>query len=53
MWQHWVNFVLGVWVIITPYLNFSTNTLTGVLVVTGILIAVFAIWGAVVKRPGE
>lgn len=50
MWQQWVNGILGIWVIITPYLNFSSSALTSVLVITGILIAIFGFWGAMSNR---
>jgi hypothetical protein len=46
MWQQWINAVLGVWTIAVPFLGFTGATLTWVLAVTGIVIAVLALWGA-------
>lgn len=46
MWQHWVNGILGLWVIImalTPYTN------TTVVIVTGVVIAIVGFWGALQK----
>ena len=44
-WQHWVNFVVGIWVIVSAYVVSSTGMVTN-LVVSGIIIAVLALWGA-------
>ncbi len=45
MWQQWINAILGVWTIIVPFLGFTAATFTWVLAITGIVIAVLAIWG--------
>jgi hypothetical protein len=45
-WQHWVNAVLGLWVLAIPFLGFTGDTLTWTLAVTGIVIAALAVWGA-------
>ena len=41
MWQHWINLILGILLLIFAY----TGTSTGVLAVMGILIIIFALWG--------
>lgn len=46
MWQQWINFLAGIWIIISPYLGFSSSAMTTNLVVTGIIVAILAIWGA-------
>jgi uncharacterized membrane protein len=46
MWQQWVNGILGIWLIIVPYLGFSTSTETTVIVITGIVVAILGFWGA-------
>lgn len=46
MWQQWVNAILGVWLIAVPFLGFASASLTWALVVTGIVVAVLALWGA-------
>ncbi len=46
MWQHWVNGILGLWVIIVPFLGLTTQDFMWTLVVTGLVIAVMGFWGA-------
>ena len=43
MWQHWINFILGLLVIIFAY---SAASMTS-FVITGVLIVIFALWGGV------
>ncbi len=51
-WEEWVNVVLGIWLIIAPFvLQFRTdNVATGNHIVLGILIAADALW-ALAQRP--
>lgn len=46
IWEEWLNFILGLWLIISPWAlefsNFSAATWNHA--VTGILVAVFALW---------
>jgi len=46
MWKNWVNVILGLWVIIAPYAIQSWNIHKVVMVATGVLITVLALWGA-------
>jgi hypothetical protein len=46
MWQDWVNAILGIWVIITPYLGMSDSAIKSNLVIVGIVIVVLAVWSA-------
>jgi hypothetical protein len=47
MWQQWINGVLGLWVILVPFLSLANDiTFTYTMVATGIAIAVLAFWGA-------
>jgi len=46
MWQHWVNALLGLWIIVLAFLGMSGGTLTWTLVITGLVVAVLALWGA-------
>ena len=50
MWQQWVNGILGLWVIVVPFLALQGGTLTWTLVVTGIVIAILGFWGAAAER---
>jgi hypothetical protein len=46
MWQGWINVILGIWIIVVPFLDMSTNALKWVLVITGAVVALLALWGA-------
>ncbi|HVW66669.1 MAG TPA: SPW repeat protein [Candidatus Peribacteraceae bacterium] len=46
MWQQWVNGILGLWVLITPFLGLTGQAYIWTLVITGIVIAVLGFWGA-------
>ena len=46
MWQQWVNFVVALWVIVSAFLGFSASAMTTNLVISGAIIAVLAVWGA-------
>lgn len=46
MWQQWMNGILGIWVVIVPFLGLSATAFTWTLVVTGIVVAVLGFWGA-------
>lgn len=50
MWQQWVNAVLGLWTILVPFLGFSSSTLMWTLVVTGLAVAILAVWGATYEQ---
>ncbi|MDP3762964.1 MAG: SPW repeat protein [bacterium] len=52
MWKHWVNGVLGLWVIIMPYLGFTATAHQILMVVAGIVIAVLSFWAASDGRKG-
>lgn len=47
IWQGWVTAILGIWVAIVPYLNFSSSTQTIVLVVSGIVLLIVGVWDAI------
>lgn len=46
MWQQWTNAILGLAVIIVPFLGLAAGTFTWILAILGIAIAVLALWGA-------
>jgi hypothetical protein len=46
MWQQWINAFLGIWVLITPFFNWTRSGLVTNLVITGIVIAILGFWGA-------
>lgn len=45
MWQQWANGVLGIWLIIEPFLGLTTQQNTWALAITGVAIVVLAFWG--------
>ncbi|HVS79750.1 MAG TPA: SPW repeat protein [Candidatus Paceibacterota bacterium] len=46
MWQQWVNFILGLWIIVSAYAGMTGAALTTNLLVVGVLVAILALWGA-------
>ncbi len=53
MWQQWVQALLGLWVIIVPFIGLTGNALSWTLAVTGIIIAALGVWGATRQDMGE
>ena len=51
MWQHWVNVVLGAWVLIIPNVGMSVMAVRDWEIASGIAIIIFAIWGALSYEP--
>jgi hypothetical protein len=47
MWKQWVNFILGIAVIVRAYMGGGHTTF----IIAGIIIAVLAIWAALEKKP--
>ena len=50
MWQQWVNLILGLWIILSAYLNLSPTALMTDLTITGLVIAALALWAALEGR---
>ncbi len=46
MWQHWLNGILGLWVIVMALTGIQNMT---TVVVTGAVIAIVGFWGALQK----
>ncbi|MDE1925476.1 MAG: SPW repeat protein [Patescibacteria group bacterium] len=44
MWQDWVNGILGLWIIVVPFIGLTGASLVWTLAVTGIVIAVLGFW---------
>jgi hypothetical protein len=53
MWQQWVNFIVGLWVIVSSYLSFSATTMLTNLTISGAVIAILALWGALEYQRSE
>jgi len=53
MWQQWLNGILGLWLVVLPFLNLGTgNALTWTLIVSGALVAALGFWGALERQGG-
>jgi hypothetical protein len=50
MWQHWVNFVLALWILLSGYMGLDAAAMTTNLTVVAIVMAVLAIWGALEEQ---
>lgn len=50
MWQQWLNFVVGLWVIASSYMGFTTDAMITNFTVSGIVVAGLALWGALEHR---
>jgi len=46
MWQQWINFIAGLWLIVSAFVGFSLDALVTNVIVTGIVVAVLGLWGA-------
>ena len=46
MWQQWVNAVLGLIVVATPFLGLTAAAFTWTLVIVGAAVAIMGLWGA-------
>jgi hypothetical protein len=46
MWQHWVNVVLGLAVIVVAFIGLTGASLMYTLIVGGALVAILGLWGA-------
>ena len=44
MWKHWVNGILGLLIVLLPYLGLTSIIEKFVLVVTRVIIAILAFW---------
>jgi hypothetical protein len=53
MWQQWVNAILGLAVLATPFLALSAATLTWTLVIAGAAIAILSVWSAMKEESPE
>lgn len=42
MWRSWVIGALGIWIVVVPFIFYAGSTQKAVLVLSGILIALFA-----------
>lgn len=46
MWQHWINAILGLWIMLSSLMGMSVGAMTTNLMVVGAVVAVLGFWGA-------
>ena len=49
MWQNWVNGVLGLWIILMPFLGLDPSLHKYLMIATGLVVAVLAFWTAMAE----
>jgi len=45
-WRNWTSGILGLWLVLVVFLNFSSTLVGIILVITGLAIAIFNFWAA-------
>jgi hypothetical protein len=45
-WTQWLNGILGLWVLISPFVGFSPDGMTTNLVIVGLVVAILGFVGA-------
>lgn len=50
MWQQYTNGILGLYVLVHPFLGLTGQTNVWVLVTVGVVIAALGFWGAAEKK---
>jgi succinate dehydrogenase hydrophobic anchor subunit len=50
MWQAWILGILGIWIIIEPYIGMSDMGNKWALAITGIIVAILGFWGTMMKK---
>ena len=50
VWQNWVNFIVGLWVILSGYMSFGPAANTTNLTIAGIVVAGLALWAIIDAR---
>jgi hypothetical protein len=50
MWQQWVNFVLGLWIVLSSYIDMTPEAYATNLTIAGLAVAALALWGALEHR---
>ncbi|MCI0619584.1 SPW repeat protein [Candidatus Wolfebacteria bacterium] len=53
MWQNWVNGILGLWILISPFVGLEGSNMTTNLVIVGIVVAVLGFWSAAAGKKSS
>jgi len=49
-WKQWVNFIVGLWIILSGYIAFGPAANATNLTIAGIIVAALALWSALENR---
>gem|GEM_PF-6713989 len=52
MWQNWVNLLAGIWLIISPYVGFTSSAMTANLIITGAIVGILSLWAGLATNRG-
>lgn len=50
MWQHWLNGILGLVVLVVAFMGLTGSAMVWTFAILGIIIAILGFWGAGVKK---
>jgi hypothetical protein len=53
MWKQWVNAIIGLAVIATPFMGLTAASLSWTLVVAGAVVAILSVWSAMEEQSPE
>jgi len=53
MWQQWVNGILGLWILLLPFVGLTGDGYLWALALSGVLIAILGFWGAIEVQQDE
>jgi len=45
MWTTWLNGLLGIWIVVVPFINMTSSALKTTLVISGVVIAILGFAG--------
>lgn len=46
MWRNWINGILGLWIILMPFLGFPPGAHRTLMILSGLVVAILAFWSA-------
>ncbi len=46
MWQNWVNLILAIWIVVSPFFLTAPQSMMWSNVIAGIIVGILAVWAA-------
>jgi hypothetical protein len=43
LWEHWLDFLVGLWLVLSAFLGFSAYAMSVNLIISGLVIAIFSL----------